>query len=134
MARYGFYEIRSARNAEAEQDDAGGELHRRSYACGERADLSLFAWFNGDDELQQFQLLFREHFVSWSRRRGLAVGVTSRHDLDAFGADDSRVQGVRSMHGTDSGQSEAILTAARDLLSRADLPPEVDQPLRTALG
>lgn len=132
MARYEFYEIRSARNEEAEVDQEGGALHRRSYICAERGDLNLFVWVTEDEQLEVFQLLFREHFVSWSRDSGVDVGVTSRHQLNPF--DKQRGQGVRTLHDTDATQTAAILDAARQLLARSDLPANIDGAVREVLG
>lgn len=132
MARYEFYEIRSARGEEAEVDQDGTALYRRSYICAERGDLHLFVWMSADEQLAVLQLLFREHFVSWSRHGGVDVGVTSRHDLNPFVK--QRGEGVRTLHGTDAGQAEAILAAARELLARSDLPPNIDGAVRQALG
>ena len=132
MARYEFYEIRSARNQESEVDQDGGALYRRSYICAERGDLNLFVWAGEDEQLQVFQLLFREHFVSWSRHGGVEVGVTSRHELNPFAK--NRGQGVRTLHETDAAQTEAILDAARQLLVRSDLPANIDGAVREALG
>ncbi|MCC5873685.1 MAG: hypothetical protein JJU22_14885 [Gammaproteobacteria bacterium] len=132
MARYEFYEILSARNDEAETAADGGVLHRRSFGCAERSDLHLFVWTGDDDKLQEFQLLFQEHFVSWSCQRGLAVGVTSRHEFNPFA--DRRGQGVRTLHATDTTQTASILDAARQLLAQSDLPLDIDGAMRAALG
>ncbi len=132
MARYAFYEIRSARNDDAESDDTGTRLHRRSFACAERDDLTLFAWLGPGEELEMFQLLFRERFVTWSKRRGLEVGVTSRYGSSPYG--EVRQQGVRSLHGAARGESDGIIKAARDLIASAELPPDVDGPIRSVLG
>ncbi|MCC5886944.1 MAG: hypothetical protein JJT88_10980 [Gammaproteobacteria bacterium] len=131
MARYEFYEIRSARNEDAEVGPDGRALHRRSYICAERGDLNLFAWLDADDGLVVFQLLFKEHFVSWSRQGGLEVGVTSRHALNPFAR--NRGEGVRTLHGTDATQAAAILDAARELLAQSELPPTIDTAVRSAL-
>lgn len=132
MARYEFYEIRSARNEEAEVDRDGGALHRRSYICAERGDLSLFVWVDQKEQLEVFQLLFTEHFVTWSRQGGVEVGVTSRHELNPFAK--NRGQGVRTLHGTDATQTTAILEAARELLAQSKLPRHIGPALRSALG
>ena len=131
MARYEFYEIRSARNEEAEVDQDGGALHRRSFICAERGDLNLFVWLDGDEKIEGFQLLFLEHFVSWFRHKGIEVGVTSRHELNPFAQ--ARGQGVRTLHGADATQTEAIVDAARQLLARSELPPNIDAAVRKAL-
>lgn len=132
MARYEFYEIRSARNQESEIDHDGAALHRRSYICAERGDLNLFAWVGENEELRVFQLLFREHFVTWSLHGGLEVGVTSRHELNPFAK--QRGQGVRTLHETDVAQTGEILEAARELLAKSDLPANIDSSVRAALG
>lgn len=132
MARYEFYEIRSARNQEAEVDHDGAALHRRSYICAERGDLNLFVWVGEDEDLRVFQLLFREHFVTWSLHGGLEVGVTSRHELNPFAK--QRGQGVRTLHETDAAQSTEILDAARQLLAKSELPTNIDGAVREALG
>lgn len=131
MARYEFYEIRSARSEQTEVGADGSALRRRSYICAERGDLNLFAWVDEDEHLCVFQLLFREHFVTWSRHGGVEVGVTSRHDLNPFAG--HRNEGVRTLHGTDAEQTAAILDAARQLLARSDLPPNIDAAVRSAL-
>lgn len=132
MARYAFYEIRSARSADAETDPGGAPLYRRSFACAERDDLSLFVWMDAEDTVQMFQLLFRERFVTWSRRQGLEVGVTSRHRVSPFG--EVRQQGVRTLHGAVRDEADAIVEAARELLARAELPDAIDEPVRAALA
>ena len=132
MARYDFYEVRSARNEEAERDDAGGVLHRRSYICAERSDLNLFVWMGANEELEALQLLFREHFVSWSRQAGVTAGVTSRHQCHPRA--ESRVQGVRTLHETEAVQGAAILAAARQVLAQSELPASIDGAVRRAFA
>lgn len=132
MARYAFYEIRSARSEDAESHPGAEPLYRRSYACAERDDLSLFVWLDGEDSVQMFQLLFRERFVTWSQRNGLEVGVTSRHRTSPFG--EVRQQGVRTLHGAVREEADAIVEAARELIGRAELPAAIDAQVRAALA
>jgi hypothetical protein len=131
MIRYEFYEVRSARNEQAEVADVGGALHRRSYVCAERGDISFFVWLGEAQQLEALQLLFQEHFVSWSRQGGVEVGVTSRHDLNLFAS--NRGHGVRTLHATDATQTTAILEAARQLLAQSVLPSNIDGAVRKAL-
>ncbi len=132
MGRYAFYEIRSARSASAESQGMDEPLYRRSFACAERDDLSLFVWLDGDEVVQMFQLLFRERFVTWSRRNGLEVGVTSRHQVSPFS--EVRQQGVRTLHGAAREEADAIVAAARALVAQAELPAVIDEPVRVALA
>lgn len=83
MARYEFYEARSARTraaGEAERTPDGPPgLTRTSFSCAQRADLVLFVWRSDGGAIEAWQLLFGEQFVEWAAAAtGLVVGVTDR--------------------------------------------------------
>jgi hypothetical protein len=123
--RYLFHAIRSARD---EMPEPGTGWRRRSYACAERADLTLFVWRDGNDGVTAWQLLFGECFVDWSGTEGLSAGTTDR--ASEVPDPGRRRRGVRTL-GTAAGAERArVLTAATELLARSGLPDGLDAVVR----
>ena len=114
MKNYQFYLINSKKSEEVVSG-----LKQLALGCENRADAYGFIWIDGENYIQQIQLLFGELVLEWFAGKGITCSWTNRALEVPEGIGFHK--GVRILHSVeDKDLIESVLKEARN----ADYPPE----------